>query len=86
MTTQGLFNYVINKDKKADICDDCSLVAYDAGIEGWDAQVDFMVMMGADAYDHLCNANVLMAHGTLNVDAHGAVGLSQRKGATDENF
>ena len=56
MTTQGLFNYVINKDKKADICDDCSLVAYDGGIEGWDAQVDFMVMMGADVYDHLCTA------------------------------
>ena len=56
MTTQGLFNYVINKDRKPDICDDCSLVAYDEGIESWDAQVDFMVMMGADVYDHLCNA------------------------------
>ena len=56
MTTQGLFNYVINKDRKPDICDDCSLVAYDGGIEGGDAQVDVMVMMGADVYDHLCTA------------------------------
>ena len=26
-----------------DICDDCSLVAYDNGINGWDNQVQFMV-------------------------------------------
>ena len=56
MTTKGLIDYVINKNSKPDICDDCSLVAYDEGIEGWEAQVDFMVMIGGEVYDHVCTA------------------------------
>ena len=56
MTTQGLINYVINKNRKPDICDDCALVAYDEGIDSWDAQVAFMVTAGDMAYDHLCTA------------------------------
>jgi len=42
--------------KRLDICDDCSLVAYDEGIKGWEAQVEFMVIIGSEAYDHVCNA------------------------------
>ena len=58
MTTQGLFNMLIRArtNRKLDICDDCSLVAYDEGIEGWEAQVDCMVMIGGEAPDHICAA------------------------------
>ena len=43
-------------ERKLDICDDCSLPAYDAGVKGWDAQVQTMVMIGAELADHLCTA------------------------------
>lgn len=54
MTTQGLVNYMTSKSRKLDICDDCALVAYDEGIQGWDEQVTFMVNAGDMAYDHVC--------------------------------
>ena len=67
MTTQGLFNYMANKDRKPDICDDCSMVAYDNGIGydnpdeydkaeagSWQAIVDFMVELGGELQDHEC--------------------------------
>jgi hypothetical protein len=41
---------------KTDICDDCSLVAYDMGVEGWDAQVEVMVDLGRELPDHVCTA------------------------------
>ena len=56
MTTAGLINYVTDKNRKPDICDDCALVAYDEGIDSWDAQVAFMVNVGDMASDHLCSA------------------------------
>ena len=43
---------------KTDICDDCSLVAYDMGIQGWDAQVETMIELGADLPDHECTAQI----------------------------
>ena len=42
--------------RKTDICDDCSLVAYDMGVEGWDAQIETMVLLGSELADHLCTA------------------------------
>jgi hypothetical protein len=42
--------------RKLDICDDCSLVAHDAGIDGWDNQVETMVTIGEVVSDHLCTA------------------------------
>ena len=42
--------------RKLDICDDCSLPAYDAGIDGWAAQVQTMVTIGGELPDHLCTA------------------------------
>jgi len=42
--------------KKTDICDDCSLVAYDMGVEGWESQVETMVTLGSELADHLCTA------------------------------
>ena len=53
MTTAGLVKFIT---RQADICDDCSVVAYDEGIKDWDAQVAFMVDAGDVAYDHVCNA------------------------------
>jgi len=53
MTTAGLVKSIT---RKADICDDCALIAYDAGIDGWDAQVAFMVDGGDMVDDHLCSA------------------------------
>ena len=51
---------------KPDICDDCSLVAYDNGIGydydefdkagAWQAQVEFMLDAGALVADHECTA------------------------------
>ena len=42
--------------RKTDICDDCSLIAYDMGISGWDNQVETMVTLGRELPDHLCTA------------------------------
>ena len=50
-----------------DICDDCSLVAYDNGINGWDNQVEFMVEIGKDIYDHECTAKI---EPDLNINCH----------------
>ena len=44
--------------RKLDICDDCSLVAHDAGIDGWDNQVETMVTIGEVVSDHLCTAKI----------------------------
>ena len=53
MTTAGLINSIT---RKADICDDCALIAYGEGVKEWDAQVAFMVDAGDMAGDHLCSA------------------------------
>jgi len=53
MTTAGLITYIT---RKADICDDCATVAYDQGINEWDAQVTFMVDAGDMVDEHLCSA------------------------------
>ena len=37
------------------VCDYCVNEAYDAGIEGYDAQVEAMLLVGADVADHLCD-------------------------------
>ena len=50
-----------------DICDDCSLVAYDNGINGWDNQVQFMVEIGKDSYVHECTAKI---EPDLNINCH----------------
>ena len=41
MTTRGLLNYMANKDRKPDICDDCSMVAYDNGIGTVGYELDY---------------------------------------------
>jgi len=77
MTMQGLVNSIINKNRKPDICDDCSLIAYDNGIGtvnewdyddldefdkaqagAWQAQVEFMMDIGAMIADHECSAKI----------------------------
>ena len=50
-----------------DICDDCSLVAYDNGINGWDNQVQFMGESRKDIYDHECTAKI---EPDLNINCH----------------
>ena len=36
------------------VCDDCLNVAYDNGINGYEAQADAMRMIGRDCEDHEC--------------------------------
>ncbi len=37
-----------------DVCDDCLMVAYDAGFEGYKAQARMMAEMGNEVEDHVC--------------------------------
>mgnify|MGYP001617718041 CR=1 FL=1 len=44
------------KVRRPEVCDSCLDVAYDNGFEGYQAQANVMMEMGADLPDHLCDA------------------------------